>query len=156
MNGFQPGDRIRVELVDDDGLPMVRYGFVGAVPEGRPVVGIPVLLDGELNGSTIIDRSCIHQVTITTVELCLDGTDLLHDPSLRQGLVNLWLAEAEDAGLDIDAIHPVGTGVRDSSEGFVMAELTAAGEHYVLRATSHPNRPDTVAVRADRPNRWEL
>ena len=40
-------------------------------------------------------------VTITSVELCLYGADLLNDPSLRQGLVNLWSAEVAATLADI-------------------------------------------------------
>ena len=40
---FSPGDRIRYECTGDDGLPLVRYGFVGGVAgSDGPVV---VLLD---------------------------------------------------------------------------------------------------------------
>jgi len=28
---FSPGDRIRYECIDDDGLPLVRYGFIGGI-----------------------------------------------------------------------------------------------------------------------------
>jgi hypothetical protein len=115
-----------------------------------------VLLDDDLNSCTVVDRTAVLPVTVTTVELCLDGADLLHDPSLRQGLVSLWSAEAEAAGLEIGSLHPVGTGMRDSSESYVIAELSAGGEQYVLRAVCHPNESDVVRVRADRPNRWDV
>jgi DNA helicase-2/ATP-dependent DNA helicase PcrA len=92
---FQQGDRVRVETIGDDGLPLVRYGFVGGLVGDRgPVV---VMLDGDLKNDTIVDRSEIKPVTITNLELRLAGTDLLDDPALRQGLVNLWSAEAEEA-----------------------------------------------------------
>jgi hypothetical protein len=146
---FQHGDRVRVETIGDDGLPLVRYGFVGGlVGERGPVV---VMLDGDLKNDTIVDRSEIKAVSITNVELRLLGTDLLDDPSLRQGLVNLWSAEAEDAGLAIGTLTCIGDGVRDSSEGYALAELFAGGEQYVLRATRESNGSDFVRVRADRP-----
>ena len=45
---FSAGDRIRYECTDDDGLPLVRYGFIGGVAASDgPVV---VMLDGELGG----------------------------------------------------------------------------------------------------------
>ncbi|TVR26270.1 MAG: hypothetical protein EA389_06395 [Ilumatobacter sp.] len=154
MTSFHPGDRVRVQSTGDDGFPLVRYGYVGTCgDDGEPVM---VLLDDEFNGSTVVDRTALAPVTVTTVELCLDGADLLHDPSLRQGLVNLWSAEAEAAGLEIGALHHIGTGLRDSSESYVLAELTAGGEQYVLRAVCHPNDSDIVRVRADRPNRWDV
>ena len=84
------------------------------------------------------------------------GSDLLDDPSLRQGLVNLWAAEAESAGLQLAALHCIGTGVRDSSEGYALAELSSGGEQYVLRATRCIKQYDAIVVHADRPNRWEV
>ncbi len=97
----------------------------------------------------------IEPVSICNVTLKLEGGDLLDDPSLRPGLVNLWHAEAEDAGLQIAAIHPVhnGVGVRDSSEGYALAELTAAGDQYMLRATRCTTE-DAILLQAGRPNRW--
>ena len=114
MRSYQHGDRVRVETIGDDGLPLVRYGFVGGlVGERGPVV---VMLDGDLKNDMIVDRSEIQPVTITGLELRLQGTDLLDDPALRQGLVNLWSAEAEEAGLAIGTLRCIGAGVRDSRE----------------------------------------
>lgn len=147
-----PGDRIRVELPGDDGFPVVRYGFVGGVT-GRegPVV---VMLDGELGGD-VVDLCCVRPISITGLELCLTGDDLTADPELRRGLVSLWRAEADAAGLDVDAFHPWGEGRRDSSESWALGELVAGGEHYVVRAITLPDQPGVVRVRADRPNRWD-
>lgn len=152
MTSFVPGDRVRVASTGDDGYPLVRYGFVG-----RPCVDgiVEVLLDDELPGTALVDLSQLEPVTITTVELRLDGIDLLVDPALRPGLVNLWHAEAEQAGLEIDALHHTGGGLRDAGDGYVLAELTAGGEHYVLRAECDPYDSDTVRVRVERPNRWD-
>lgn len=149
---FSHGDRIRYATHDEDGFPLVRYGFVGGVTDdGGPVV---VMLDGELGGD-VVDLDKIQPVSICNVTLKLDGSDLLDDPSLRPGLVNLWEAEAEDAGLQIAAIHPIesGVGLRDSGEGYALAELTAAGDPYVLRATRCPTE-DAILLQAGRPNRW--
>ena len=149
---FDHGDRIRYETVDEDGFPLVRYGFVGGVaPDDGPVV---VMLDGELSGDVVEVRS-IQPVDISTVTLRLEGSGLLDEPELRRGLADLWHAEAEDAGLQITALHPVetGLGVPDSSEGFALAELTAAGESYTLRATACSDA-DAVIISATRPNRW--
>jgi hypothetical protein len=153
MTIFGPGDRVRITEVAPDGFPIVRYGFVRRCADGTgPVI---VMFDDELNGQAIVDRSQLAPVTITSVELRLSGADLLHNPSLRQGLVNLWSAEAEQAGLEVSALHHVGTGLRDSSEGYMLAELTAGGEQYVLRAVCEPNDSDIVRVSAERPNRWD-
>jgi hypothetical protein len=153
MTAFGPGDRVRITDTAPDGFPIVRYGFVRGCPEDDgPVV---VMFDDDLNGEAVVDRAQLACVTITSVELRLDGADLLHNPSLRQGLVNLWSAEAEQAGLEVSALHHVGTGLRDSSEGYMLAELTAGGQQYVLRAVCEPNDSDIVRVSAERPNRWD-
>ena len=93
-------------------------------------------------------------MTVTTVALRLDGGhDLLDEPSLRQGLVSLWEAEAEEAGLHVETVRRLGTGVRDTGGfGFALAEVTTGGQLYVLRATSDG---DVVCVRADLARRFE-
>jgi hypothetical protein len=149
------GDRVRVTSVGDDGLPLVRYGFVGGIasPQG-PVV---VMLDGELGGD-VFELCDVQPVSITNVELCLAGDDLMDDPDLRRGLVHLWHAEADSAGLDVDSLHPLGHGIglRDSNDSWALAELVAGGEQYVVRAFHLPNEPDVVRVRADRPTRLQF
>ena len=149
---FRPGDRIRYATTDEDGFPLVRYGFVGGIShDDGPVV---VMLDGELGGD-VVGLDTIEPVSICNVTLKLDGTDLVDDPGLRSGLVSLWQAEAEDAGLQIVAIHPLqsGVGIRDSSEGYALAELTAAGDQYMLRATRCTSE-DAILLQCTRPNRW--
>jgi hypothetical protein len=153
MTALNHGDRIRYATTGEDGLPWVRYGFVGGVSSnGGPIV---VMLDGELGGE-VVEANHVEPVHICNVTLTLGGSDLLDDPSLRQGLVNLWAAEAESAGLQLAALHSIGTGVRDSSEGYALAELSSGGEQYVLRATLCIKQYDAIVVHADRPNRWEL
>jgi hypothetical protein len=143
---FRAGDRIRIECTGDDGLPLVRYGFVGGIPTGPgPIV---VMLDGDLGGS-IVDPAFVKAVELTTVELRLNGSDLLEDPDLRRGLVRLWQAEADDAGLDVGGLRPIGDGLRDSSDSWALAELTFGEDLYVLHAISLPNDPATICVRAD-------
>ncbi|MFM7535988.1 MAG: hypothetical protein ACKO91_09380 [Acidimicrobiales bacterium] len=153
---FAPGDRVRLDTVDGDGLPVVRYGFVGGVTgTNGPVV---VMLDGEIGGD-VVDLSSLQPVSVATVELRLAGTDLFTEPALRAGLVALWQAEADDAGLAVEAIHPIPGltgGVCDSSDSSALAELTSGGEQYVVRAICLPNAPDEVLVRADRPTRYQL
>jgi hypothetical protein len=142
---LRPGDRVRVETLGDDGLPLVRYGFVGSFPE--PNGQVSVMLDGEL-GAAVIPRCRIEPVSITNVELRLRGTDLMTEPDLRRGLVALWHAEADTAGLDVDALHALGDGLRDSSDSWALAEMVAGGEQYVVRAFQLPGDPDTVHVKA--------
>ena len=144
---FSPGDRIRYECEGDDGLPLVRYGFIGGVAAtGGPVV---VMLDGELGGD-VVNVAQVQPVTILTVELVLHGTDLIDEPELRRGLVSLWNAEADTAGLDVDALHLFGDGECDSPGGWCLAELHAGGDRYVLRAVQLPHEPEMVRIRAER------
>ncbi|MEI7546870.1 MAG: hypothetical protein WCK21_02260 [Actinomycetota bacterium] len=144
---FSPGDRIRYECDGDDGLPLVRYGFIGGIAAtGGPVV---VLLDGEIGGD-VVNVTQVQPVTVTTVELLLHGTDLIDVPELRRGLVSLWSAEADTAGLDIDALHLHGDGECDSPGGWCLAELIAGGERYLLRAVQLDHEPEMVRIRAER------
>ena len=151
---FEPGDRVRWKTTGDDGLPMIRYGFVGGCNgDGNRVA---VMFDGQLKGDTVLDLDQLAPVTITNVELHLHGADLLDDPSLRQGLISLWSAEADQAGLQIRKIIPLGTGVRDSSgDGFALAELRSGGRQYVLRAQYDSHSDEMICVKADVPRRWE-
>ncbi len=143
---FSPGDRVRYECIDDDGLPLVRYGFIGGVAgAGGPVV---VMLDGELGGD-VVNAAQVQHVTITTVELLLHGTDLVDEPELRRGLVSLWHAEAETAGLDVDSLHSIGDGECDAPGGWCLADLVAGGDRYLLRAVQLPHEPEMVRVRAE-------
>jgi hypothetical protein len=149
---FQAGDRVRWATTGDDGLPLVRYGFVGGC--NGDASRVVVMLDGDLAGDTVVDYGQLERVAITTIELRLDGADLLDDPSLRQGLVNLWAGEADQAGLEIRSLSVLGTGVRDHT-GFVLAELWAGNEQYVLRASADTTS-NTIRIKADDPDRWEL
>ncbi|MGK0275303.1 MAG: hypothetical protein ACI9N0_001687 [Ilumatobacter sp.] len=150
---FHHGDRVRYATTGPDGFPVVRYGFVGGTAAaGGPVV---VMLDGELGGD-VVNIDTLQPVHISNVTLTLEGTDLLEDPALRQGLVHLWAAEAESAGLEIGAMHPMGTGVSDSCQGFALAELMSAGEPYVLKASLCPSDLDAVLVYAARPDGHRL
>lgn len=144
---FSPGDRVRHEAVDHDGLPLVHYGFVDEVREDGSVV---VLLDVEL-GCVPVLASELLPVEVTTVELVLDGQDLVDDPELRRGLVALWQAEADDAGLEIDSVHILETcaGRCNQQERWCLAELEAGGERYVLRAEQVIGAAFMVRVHAD-------
>ena len=100
---YSLGDRVRCSHTAEDGLPLVRYGFVRSMADATgPVV---VMFDGEIGGEEIsIDQ--LEPVTVTSLDLCLDGDGLLDDPELRRGLAPLWQAEAEDAGLDVAGVDP--------------------------------------------------
>jgi len=153
MTRFHHGDRIRYASTDDDGFPVVRYGFIGGVTgDHGPVV---VMLDGELGGD-VVDADTLQPVHISNVTLTLEGSGLLEDPILRQALANMWVAEAESAGLQIAAMHLMGNGVRDSSEGYAIAELSSAGEQYTLHAGVCPTVADAILVQAQLPHRHVL
>lgn len=151
---YRNGERIKVRTVDDDGLPIVRYGTVGAtLPADGPVV---VMFD-DLLGGDIVDRSEIEPVAVDTIELVLEGRDLAEDASLRSGLADMWRAEADLAGLAVGAVRALGDdhdGVRDA-DGWILAEFTHEGLPHVVRCTPARDRTDTVIVRADRSNRWD-
>jgi hypothetical protein len=149
---LRSGDRVMVRTVDDDGWPMVRYGNVceQSVDDG-PIV---VVYD-ELSGADIVDASEVRLVDMTSVELVLHGFDLSADPELRQGLAAMWRAEADVAGVVVLNMYPLGAGLRDSSDTWALAEVSDATDTYVVRVHTNPNTPDTVIVRADRPNRWD-
>ena len=148
MTLFHHGDRIRYATTGDDGFPVVRYGFVGGIADDNgPVV---VMLDGELKGD-VVEVDKIESVHISNVTLTLGGTDLLDDPTLRHGLVALWEAEAESAGLQIASIETMGNGIRDARDGYTLAELSSAGERYVLRAHLCPSDLDAIVVHTELP-----
>src|SRR3954466_11675204 len=154
---YRPGDRVRFETTGDDGWPLIRYGFVGGVSgNGGPVV---VMLDGEASGD-VVNPSGLQPVTITNVELCLRGADLIDDPELRRGLVALWHAEADSAGLDVDELHPIGDGHREYDERWALAEVRTgadcprtapktADQRFVVRAVQLPHEPEVIRVRAE-------
>lgn len=133
---LQPGDRIRWETTDDNGLPAVRYGFVGALLGENA----KVMLDGRLKGDTEVDCQNLKVVSISNIELRLPGVDILDDPELRGGLVCLWQAEADDAGLELDAVETLEADIANKAcGGFALARVSAAGKSYLLRACTWGN-----------------
>ena len=146
---FSFGDRVRWNTTGDDGWPLIRYGFVRSMagPEGPAIV----MLDGELGGE-VIDVDQLAHVSVTAIELRLDGDDLLGDPDLRRGLMALWRAEAESAGLDVDTVNGDGSGQPDGDDGDVwwLAAIASGGERYTLKAMPDTARPGTVWVGAVR------
>ena len=152
MGSFRRGERVRVSTIDDDGFPIVRYGFVctDTATHGPVVVEFDDMLS-----EVIVDSSEVSAVTPETIELTLSGIDLSDDPDLRSGLAAMWHAEADLAGLRVSALFPLGAGLRDSSDTWALAEFTFEGETYVVRVHTDPNTPNVVRVRAERPNRWD-
>lgn len=149
---FQPGDRVRWASLGDDGFPIVRYGFVRGSNGDRNRVA--VMLDGELKGDTVVDLDQLEPVTITNIELHLQGIDLLADASLRQGIVNLWTAEADQAGLEVQSLEYLGPRVwGTSAHTCALAELRSGGGHYILRAITRAD--GAICVKADLPHPGE-
>jgi hypothetical protein len=147
MTELQPGDRIRVTESGDDGLPRVRYGWVGGmIGSAGPVV---VMLDGELSRD-IVDLERVEVVTVTSLELVLSGEDLLDEPALRRGLVRMWQAEAEAAGLAFDVMEAFGDGIPDTG-GYALGEVVTGGRPYILHAWAAPEGEHVVRVRAHPP-----
>jgi len=153
---YSSGDRIRHETTGDDGFPQTRYGFVVEAhdgPEGDPdITGpIPIILDGELAGQ-YVDPATVQHVAATTVVFVLQGADLIDQPGLRKGLVDMWKAEADEAGLDVDALHLLGAeecGDCEADGIWCLADLHVGDETYVLRASLVAG--DRVRICAERP-----
>jgi hypothetical protein len=149
------GDRIKLAGTDEDGLPYVRYGFVGpAGAPGHPSQQVVVLLDGELSAEEV-PLAQVQLVTVTNVELCLQGDDLVSDPALRRGLLAMWCAEAENAGLALDRLCPLGDGEVNQFGSWLLAYASAGGERYEIRACPHSGNPPLIRLHAD-PCRLEL
>lgn len=144
---FQPGDRVRWESQGEDGFPVVRYGFVGGTNGDRSRV--VVMLDDDLKSDTVVDECQLEAVTITNLELRLRGTDLITDPSLRNGLVWLWAAEADQAGLEIRELIPIDHTMRTNGplgHECPLAHVRAAGERWVLMAEFDAMIDDAVRI----------
>lgn len=140
---FASGDRVRVENVGEDGLPLIRYGFVsGQNHSGGPVA---VLLDGDLRPAVFANDD-VRPVTITNVELLLNGSDLVDDPALRRGLLALWQAEIDNAGLAVDRIDALDSGCPESS-AWPLAQVSSCDGRYVVCAERNDDN-ELVRVRA--------
>jgi len=149
---YQAGDRVRWVSTGDDGLPLVRYGYIGSTCAGNGRV--VMMLDGELKGNFLVHMDDIALVSITNVELRLTGCDLLDDPAMRQGLVHLWSAEADQAGLDVGSVRYVSSESSTFTSvplgGAVpLAEVDSGGQHYLLAARAI-RTVDTICVKAAR------
>lgn len=146
---FEAGDRVRWNCTGDDGLPLIRYGFVGGgdtgVGGGDEAPVVTVMLDGQFSTDVTVPVHELEPVTIASIELRLAGGDLLDDPTLRQGLVSLWFAEIDQAGIQVRSIERFGSGIASSS-GFDLAALRSGGVEYTLHATADI-ASDTVWVR---------
>ena len=152
---LRSGERVCVRTVDDEGIPIIRYGTVGS---DKRTAGPVVVVFDDLSGSDLVDVSEIERVDYDTVELRLAGEDVLSDTHLRVGLAAMWQAEADIAGLRVDALFAMGTGgigIADGPNSWLLAEFTVQGATHVVRATRSDHSPTTVIVRADRVNHWD-
>jgi hypothetical protein len=143
-----PGDRIRLVGTDEDGLPFVRYGFVTPdSPDPTASITVKVMLDGELSGEHV-PHDHVELVTVANVELRLYGADLVDDPTLRRGLLPMWLAEAETAGVALDKLCPNGDGELDQPTSWLLAHATVGDDRYAIRACRYDGDPPVVHVHA--------
>lgn len=138
------GDRVRVSHLGEGGLPEVRYGWVEAVQR----LHTTVLFDGEITPEQV-HVGTVQPVEVTTVQLVLPGRDLIDDEELRGGLVKMWQAEADLAGLAVDTLQAFGAGTSVTVAKFELGEVIAGGEAYVLVAGLSPSDHPTVYVRAE-------
>lgn len=145
---MNPGDRIRLVGTDEDGLPFVRYGFIAPnSPDPSASPTVTVMLDGELSGEAVpFDH--VELVTVANIELRLTGADLVDDPTLRRGLLPMWLAEAEMAGVALDRLCPNGDGALDQPASWLLAYATAGDDRYAIRACVHTGTPPVIHVHA--------
>ena len=151
---LRSGERICIRTVDDEGIPIVRYGTVAS--DNRTNGPVAVLFD-DLSGGDLVDASEVERIDYDTIELHLQGEDLMHDNVLRAGLTTMWRAEANLAGLTVDAIFPLGDNDAGIADGdtWILAEFNISGTTHIVRATRSASSPTTVIVRADRANRWD-
>jgi hypothetical protein len=151
---LRSGERICIRTVDDEGIPIVRYGTVAS--DNRTNGPVAVLFD-DLSGGDLVDASEVERIDYDTIELHLQGEDLMHDNVLRAGLTTMWRAEANLAGLTVDAIFPLGDNDAGIADGdtWILAEFNIAGTTHIVRATRSASNPTTVIVRADRANRLD-
>jgi hypothetical protein len=151
---LRSGERICIRTVDDEGIPIVRYGTVAS--DNRTNGPVAVLFD-DLSGGDLVDASEVERIDYDTIELHLQGEDLMHDNVLRAGLTTMWRAEANLAGLTVDAMFPLGDNDAGIADGdtWILAEFNISGTTHIVRATRSASSPTTVIVRADRANRWD-
>lgn len=151
---LRSGERICIRTVDDEGIPIVRYGTVAS--DNRTNGPVAVLFD-DLTGGDLVDASEVERIDYDTIELQLHGDDLLTDHVLRAGLSTMWRAEANLAGLRVEAMFPLGENEAGIADGntWILAEFNVAGTTHIVRATQSINSSTTVIVRADRANRWD-
>jgi hypothetical protein len=144
----------RVAITEADGpISVRRYGTVSSLIPGQVIVQF----DGEVGGRPVTPDRC-RAVEIDTVIVEWTGPsslDLLDDVVLRPRLVDMWLAEAADAGLLVDGVHRLADGLHEGGDAVALAEVVADGRSWVLGARLAVGTA-TLTVSARRPNRWDF
>ena len=145
---FRTGDRVRVTRRSPDGAHVFEYGFLERIDSGR--THAIVLLDDELSPQRVA-LADIAPIAIATVELCIDTNHMetapSGEPALRDELVVLWQAEAEQAGINVESLIILPMGSRAGLDTWALAELHAGGVRFLLRAR-FTVAPPTVHVHA--------
>lgn len=146
---LRKGDRVRVQCVDGTGAPSYQYGYLEAIEPCRTVA--VVIVDHALEPWRLSIEQ-IAAVTITTVELCMDSNDLFrnigNDAALRRNLVDRWLIEAEEAGLDLEGVTPLDDSVHAGLGTWPLAEIASGGGRFLLRIEFGTVKPGVVRVHA--------
>jgi hypothetical protein len=146
---LRTGDRVRVQCVDSTGAPSYEYGFLESIEPDR--TSAIVIVDHALQPWRV-SLEHVAAVAITTVELCLDSNDMFrsigHDATLRRDLVHRWLAEAEEAGLDLEGVEPLDDGVHAGLGTWPLAEVRSAGSRFLLRVEINTVKSGVLRIHA--------
>jgi hypothetical protein len=159
---MRTGDRVRVHRTDEAGMAVFVYGYLDRVDHEKDYAF--VFVDDELRASHCPLRD-VQPVQITTVEVRFDSSELClalaHNPPLRRGLVFMWQAEAELAGIELDRLEPLGddgNGLDDHVDSWALAVLEAGGETFWLRMWAQvptPSAPDGLVRVCAEPQHWD-
>lgn len=146
---LRKGDRVRVLCVDGTGAPSYQYGYLESIETCRTVA--TVIVDHALQPWRVAIEH-VAAVGMTTVELCLDSNSLFrsigNDAALRSDLVKRWLAEAEEAGLDLEEVSPLGDTVHAGLGIWPLADVRSGGSRFLLQIELGAGQPGVVRVHA--------
>ncbi len=156
------GDRVRVRRTDGDGIDHMVYGYLDRIDHEKGYAF--VFVDDELRASHCV-LGDVDPVEIITVEVRFDSSELClalaHNPPLRRGLVFMWQAEAELAGISVERLEFLGddgNGLHDHVDSWALASLMAGGEQFWLRMWTRvptPDSPDGFVRVCAEPQHWE-
>lgn len=159
---LRTGDRVRVRRTDGEGLGHVVYGYLDRVDAEKGYAF--VFVDDELRASHCVLHD-VDAVEIGNVEVRFDSSELClalaHNPHLRRGLVFMWQAEAELAGISVERLEFLGhdgNGMHDHVDSWALASLVAGGESFWLRMwTQIPTQqsPEGFVRVCAEPQHWD-